>query len=460
MLPSEKISLEIISNLHSLGFKVVPISPDGVTPCMLWGKIYENGWDESELFKTDFTNVASCFGKSHIKDEKGREVYLNCLDIDSKEVYDRLCIVMDRNRKERFLINQLRNLTYVTKTRKEYGFHIYWLSHRLNMPIQRNNCKPGFEFEIKTDKRSGLAGLPPSRHRDDVDSHYRSIGQNKIMISDSLYGEIVRILDDCLVKEHTPPPYNTASANRKLNERDIEKILDCLSGLYVKGFRHEMCYAISGIMYKNGIGLETTSKIINELGRHDEELKSRLAVMRHTYSKDASEVSGRKQLLQTLKSVCNDDKRAVKLLLSILRILNHSVYEPVKIEHNKVAEELMEGISLPSTLSESQLEYLKTRYKMSLEFITGYNPKLLIFNGKIWYVLLIMNNLIESYKRMEISTKFGIYFYKLNDIPCVLFDRFFQSHFSRISNHERYVTIPNCIHNHYQDLSTNLPVQN
>jgi hypothetical protein len=115
-----------------------------------------------------------------------------------------------------------------------------------------------------------------------------------------------------------------------------------------------------------------------------------------------------------------------------------------------------EGISLPSTLSESQLEYLKTRYKMSVDFITRYNPKLLIFNGKIWHVLLIMNNLIQTYERIEINTKFNIYFYKLNDIPCVLFDRFFQSHFWGISNHERYVAIPNCIHNHYQDLSTNL----
>jgi hypothetical protein len=118
-----------------------------------------------------------------------------------------------------------------------------------------------------------------------------------------------------------------------------------------------------------------------------------------------------------------------------------------------------QGISLPSDLSAPQLEYLKTRYKTSLDFITQYNPKLLIFNGKIWYVLLIKNNLIELYERVQISPKFNIYFYKLNGIPCVLFEKFFQSHFWGISNYERYTMIPNYIHNHFQDLLTNLAIQ-
>jgi hypothetical protein len=96
---------------------------------------------------------------------------------------------------------------------------------------------------------------------------------------------------------------------------------------------------------------------------------------------------------------------------------------------------------------------------MSLDFITRFKPKLLIFNGKIWHVLLITNNLIDTYERIKISAKFNIYFYKLNDIPCVLFDKFFQSHFWGISNHERYVRIPDYIHNQYHDLSTNLSIQ-
>ena len=118
-LVNSKVNPEIISHLHSFGFKLVPISSDGVTPCIVWTEIYEKGWDERELFKAEFANVATCFGKSHIKDENNLDVFLNSLDIDSKEVFDRLCIILDKNKKERFLINELRRLTFVTKTRKE-----------------------------------------------------------------------------------------------------------------------------------------------------------------------------------------------------------------------------------------------------------------------------------------------------------------------------------------------------
>jgi hypothetical protein len=31
-----------------------------------------------------FKNVATCFGKTHLRDAEGRELYLNCLDIDSQ----------------------------------------------------------------------------------------------------------------------------------------------------------------------------------------------------------------------------------------------------------------------------------------------------------------------------------------------------------------------------------------
>lgn len=353
----EKISPEKIKELYNLGFKLIPIAADGITPCILWSHIYENGWDKKELSKIEFCNVATCFGKTHLKDENNMDIYLNCLDVDSKEVYDRLCIVLDQDKKDRFLIGQFRKLTYVTKTRKEFGLHIYWLSHTLNLPIHRNKCKPGFEFEIKTDKSSGLTALPESRHREDINFHYSSIGQNKILIHDSLYGEIVRILDDCIIKERPAATFNSASVNRQLDEREIEKIVQLLCGLYKKGFRNEICYTISGILYKNGIGLETASRIINVLARDDEELKSRLAVMRYTYLKEISEVSGRKQLLKTLKAICDDDKQALDVLLSILKIVNPSFYEPEKIEYNKIAKELIQEYHFKTMEDTEELYY-------------------------------------------------------------------------------------------------------
>ena len=115
-----------------------------------------------------------------------------------------------------------------------------------------------------------------------------------------------------------------------------------------------------------------------------------------------------------------------------------------------------EGISLPSDFSSFQLTYLTERYKNSLEFIRRYNPKLLIFNGNIWRSLLIKNNLVQVDEKVPITQQLNMYFFKLHDIPCVLFDKFFQRYFWGISNNDRYVTIPSAIHMRYPGLLKNL----
>jgi len=391
-MPPEKI-LE----LYRMGFKPIPILPDGVTPSIAWTEIYENGWGENELSRTEFPNVATCFGRTHLKDENNRDLYLNCLDVDSKEVYDRLCIVTDVNNNERFLISELRKHTYVVKTRKPYGLHIYWLSHMLNSPRHRFHCRVGFEFELKTDKSSAHAALPESHHRDDANFHYSNIGQNTIMLSDSLYGEIVSILDDCIIKKHTRN-YNNTSTGRELSERDIEKIIDSLSDFYVMGFRDLICYGISGFFYKNGISLQTTSKVIYELGKQDEELKSRLAVARQTYSKDVNDVSGRRLLLATLKSSCNDEKRATDVILNIMKILNPSLNEPSKIEYNRVAEELIKEYDLKTMKDTQELFY----YDDTTHIYTNYGEVLIRKELELLIPLIgtrSINEIIQKIKR-------------------------------------------------------------
>jgi hypothetical protein len=165
------------------------------------------------------------------------------------------------------------------------------LSRNPNKAIHKQDCKYGHEFEIKTDK-SGLAALPTSSHRDDQEFHYHNIGQNKIMINDDLYDEIIRLLDDCLKKKsHYKKQEYVALESRQLGDADIDIICEQISPVYQKGFRHLICYSISGLLHKNGVGLDSVSKIIYNIARDDEELKSRLAVMRHTYLKDRREVS-------------------------------------------------------------------------------------------------------------------------------------------------------------------------
>jgi hypothetical protein len=115
-----------------------------------------------------------------------------------------------------------------------------------------------------------------------------------------------------------------------------------------------------------------------------------------------------------------------------------------------------EGISVPSNFSSIQLAYLTERYKIGLGFIKIYNPKLLIFNGNIGRNLLVKKLLVHVDEKVPIAQNFNMYFFKLHDIPCVLFGKFFQRHFWGISNNDRYVTIPAAIHLRYTGLSKNL----
>ena len=199
------IALSKLIEYNKTGLKLIPLAEDGMTPTIKsTNDVYYNThyWTDEKIEQEhySFHNVATTFGKTHIKDEKGNELYLNQLDIDSKEALDRLAIIRAKD-KEHFFIDEMSKLTFVVKTRKNYGYHIYWLSHKQLKPIATNNCKLNNEFEIKTDNSSGVATLPPSRHRDDLNFHYQSIGQNSIAISDDMYDGISKLLADCLKKK-------------------------------------------------------------------------------------------------------------------------------------------------------------------------------------------------------------------------------------------------------------------
>ena len=107
------------------------------------------------------------------------------------------------------------------------------------------------------------------------------------------------------------------------------------------------------------------------------------------------------------------------------------------------------GITLPPRLNSQQLNYLIERLEENIHFITKFKPKLFIFNGSPWYTLLIKNGLITDSDKVPITNKFNLYFFKIKDIPSVLFDKFFQRHFWGITNEHRNVTIPNLILKRY-----------
>lgn len=190
------ISHAVLLKLRDIGFKLVPLGDDFV-PCIKWTPVYENPdyWTPENLIQqaSIFKNgVATVFGKTRISDEKGC-LFLNCLDIDSEEVYNILANLANGERGFSFIEEAMKN-TYVTKTRRPNGFHIYWLSHKQHESIFKRDCKAGYEFEIKCGKSGGHSTLPPSPHRDDSAFHYKSYGQEKLVVSDEKYNRLIEVL--------------------------------------------------------------------------------------------------------------------------------------------------------------------------------------------------------------------------------------------------------------------------
>jgi hypothetical protein len=162
--------------LHQIGFKLVPLGEDG-KPVMSCTPIYDNPeyWTPEKISQeaSKFNNgVATVFGKTRIKDEKGC-LYLYALDVDSDEAYKTLFRLQNPNRGHEYsFVVAMQERSVVLKTRKPNGFHIYWLSNKEHKPIFTMDCKVGFEFEIKGGKSSGHSILPRSRHREGRDFYY------------------------------------------------------------------------------------------------------------------------------------------------------------------------------------------------------------------------------------------------------------------------------------------------
>jgi hypothetical protein len=110
-----------------------------------------------------------------------------------------------------------------------------------------------------------------------------------------------------------------------------------------------------------------------------------------------------------------------------------------------------QGIILPNLWNKEQAHYLQNRLKITLDYIERRlnkpRPKLIVFNGKIFHALLIGQNIIKNgnYEQVKVTDKFSLYFFEIDGNKCVLFDKFFQSHYWRITNYHRKTLIPNLI---------------
>jgi hypothetical protein len=375
------LSVDQLIQLHNMGFKLIPLGADGKTPAIKsTNEVYHNPnyWTNEKIIQesSKFRNVATTFGKTHLDDPEGKDLYLNEIDIDSKEVFDRLAVLKVRD-KEHFFLGDMCKLTFVVKTRKKWGRRIFWLSHKQYSPVRTRDCKPGCEFEIKTDNTLGHSTLPPSRHRDNEEFHYQSIGQETIAIQDGLYDGMFKLLFDCLDKK----PHDrkniimrttaaVANVDIILAQGDIEEIISQIKAHYQKGKRQNITLGLSGLLYKGGVVLESAEKLVVALcnATSDEEKVSRVAALRNTYTKGqrGEEIRG----ASLLSDVLTDGEVANDLLNNIT-----SVWNKYK---NPILAQLQDHIR-----HELQPHVVEVLCYTPLEFVVAHSHKKQILYAKI-----------------------------------------------------------------------------
>jgi hypothetical protein len=349
------ITTETLERYYNIGFLLVPLNEIGASPVIQWSDIYNNPnfWSVQKLkeYSSKFHNIATTFGESTVRDLKGKKLFLYCLDIDSEQVLKRLLK----------LLEEWKLKTFVTKTQKDCGSHVYWFEHNSENPaIVTEDCKKGFEFEIKCGK--ALCTLPPSRHRDNPLFHYENVGQpDRIMTTDGLYQQLVsNLLADCIKrsKKQVPNKYqNKSSETNKavddtnkldvyisippskiakkiiLTDQEIKESVQCLLTYYKEKARHSFALGFSGLSYKEHIDEVSAAAILASICKrtNDSEVDERLDTLHRTYviggENGSDSITGKTKLKEVIMYLTGyDDESADNVIKKLLRIWNKKDY--------------------------------------------------------------------------------------------------------------------------------------
>lgn len=366
--PTPDIRPATLVQLHKIGFKLVPLSSDH-NILMLWTNIYENPnfWSPESIVRESkkFNNVATVFGKTHIKDRQGGDLYLNDLDGDSEPVYNVMTTPIEnisdtalRSKlqslfsnfnlltEKNSLLDCLREITVVVKTRKPHGFHVFWLSHHQYEHIGTKDCKSGHQFEIKTDKSLGHTTLPPSTHRDDKSFMYFHIGRkDRIEIIDDLYGVLLWLLKGCLKPDSSSPKDDHSNSDNNDNPKDskeeqrkhktttlydlsdeiIQTTVAYFTPYYQVGHRNNFALTFSGAAWYAKISEDSAGKILSQLAAttNDDEIYGRQLTLHSTYEKVkiGGSVTGGPTLVDLISQITGCDADTSRRKLATIQTL-------------------------------------------------------------------------------------------------------------------------------------------
>ena len=409
-IPSNIEATTLIS-LYKIGFKIVPLS-ENHKPVIEWGTIYENPnyWKKDSLKIPekckDFKNVASTLGKSHLNDMDNKELFIQVLDCDSEYVYDtitkpigqlntssilqsKICSflidglgISENEFVSLTLLDVFKKNTFVTKTRKPHGFHIWWLSHNQNKSISTKDCKKGYEFEIKTDKKNGLCTLPPSTHRNDSSFTYSAIGRtDKILVNDILYNLFIELFNDCLRKD-TEENKNNGVSNKNsdkqqpkniifhsLSPLSIQASVDYLMPYYIDGNRHNFALPFSGTTFHSRISEESASLIMEGICDKSNDFKEkqdRLNTLRSIYKNgmEGRPITGGPTLADLIARVKEYDISFANTVIDTLK----------KLWQNDISSKKEKNDSIPKELSVAQAKREKSGFVKVKGTIIGLSP--------------------------------------------------------------------------------------
>ena len=382
---SETIQSSYLSHLYNLGFKYCTLSKNHIPAIKEWGPIYDipDYWhkdrfnDPTEHSK--FTNVASTVGITHIKDSiENKDLYIQVLDVDSQYVYDILSkpisqlidssgiyapvvqeflksvgILDESQYSELTILDVCKTSTFVTKTKKPYGYHIWWLSHNKNKSISTRDCKKGCSFEIKADKSGGgLCTLPPSTHRNNKEFRYSAIGKmDKLLVNDMLYDLFIELFKDVLVQKAgskintskdtkaeaiTFPTSQTTNTTTfyDLSYQAINYSASMLSSFYIENHRNNFTLCFSGLSYHCHISEESAAKILTEICKikDDKDLKERLNTLHQTYENASAgrPITGGPTLAGLISNLKDCDIAEVQKNIEFIKDLWHN---DIRINH-------------------------------------------------------------------------------------------------------------------------------
>jgi hypothetical protein len=112
------------------------------------------------------------------------------------------------------------------------------------------------------------------------------------------------------------------------------------------------------------------------------------------------------------------------------------------------------GLTDANILSKAQFDYVNNNLQMNLDAVMEYKPKLLMFDGKIYEILLTRSGLVDRFETKPIIKNFYLHLFELENTPAILFNRFLgAAHYEGMKDYHLYTTIPDLIWQRFGDLA-------